>query len=497
MPLRWLILTHRYLGIALSLFFVIWFVSGITMIYTRDMPRLTPQLRLERLPALDRSQVRLSASEAAERAGLGQRPGSVTLLTIMARPAYRFTDRDNLAIFADSGERVHEAGPDEARMIAAEFIGSPRERLQEAGVFTRPDQWTLQLRGQLPLYKFRAADRFGTELYVSAKTAEVSMLTTRKSRALAWIGAIPHWLYFAPLRVNGTLWSRVVIWVAALGSVLASIGLILGVTQSSVPYAGWLRWHYISGVVFGLFTLTWVFSGLMSMEPWDWTRRQGLHVNEDALNGGPLDLAEFATIDRASWDSLSHDRQIKEIEYLRLQGEPYYTVRRTRGPGAFGGVDGIASDRLIVNARTLAIRHDPFAVGSLVERLRAAFPRTPIMETTSLTAYDSYYYSQSRDVPLPVLRVKFDDPDKTWIYIDPASSQIVASVHRFSRLERWLFNGLHSLDFGFWYSRRPLWDLGMIVLSLGGLTSSGIGVWIGMKRLRAVARRASALRSSW
>jgi hypothetical protein len=160
-------------------------------------------------------------------------------------------------------------------------------------------------------------------------------------------------------------------------------------------------------------------------------------------------------------------------------------------------VDGIASDRLIVNARTLAIRHDPFAVGSLVERLRAAFPRTPIIETTSLTAYDSYYYSQSRDVPLPVLRVKFDDPDKTWIYIDPASSQIVASVHRFSRLERWLFNGLHSLDFGFWYSRRPLWDLGMIVLSLGGLTSSGIGVWIGMKRLRAVARRASALRSSW
>ena len=66
-----------------------------------------------------------------------------------------------------------------------------------------------------------------------------------------------------------------------------------------------------------------------------------------------------------------------------------------------------------------------------------------------------------------MLRVKFDDPLETWVYVDPALGQLVASIHRLHRVERWLYNGLHSLDFGFWYDRRPLWDIGMILLSLG------------------------------
>ena len=57
------------------------------------------------------------------------------------------------------------------------------------------------------------------------QTAEVSVLTTRRSRALAWVGTIPHWLYFAPLRLNGPLWTRIVVWTSALGCVLALIGL--------------------------------------------------------------------------------------------------------------------------------------------------------------------------------------------------------------------------------------------------------------------------------
>ncbi len=56
-------------------------------------------------------------------------------------------------------------------------------------------------------------------------------------------------------------------------------------------------------------------------------------------------------------------------------------------------------------------------------------------------------------------------------------------MHRFSRLERWLYNGLHSLDFQFWYSKRPLWDFGMLVLLLGGLATSSLGLYLGVKRL--------------
>lgn len=512
---KWLILIHRYLGIALSLLFVVWFVSGIAMMYAGGMPRLTPQLRLERLPDLDLARVRLSPSDAAERAVLGRSPDRVTLLTIMDRPAYRFPGGSGTTIFADTGEPLSDVGPTEARTIAARFMNLPEDHVHEAGMLTRPDQWTLTQGRQMPAYKFRVADAAGTELYVSTQTAEVSVLTTRRTRTLAWLGTIPHWLYFAPLRLNGLLWTRVVVWTSALGCVLALMGLILGVIQfrrsrpfsvsSSIPYSGWMRWHYITGVVFGVFTLTWVFSGLMSMEPWDWTRREGLPVSRDTLTGGPLNLSQFAAIDPATWGRLSGGRAIKEVDHVRMQDDPYYVVRQATHQRAaaqraerlhqpYTVTGRVESDRLVVHARTLEIRRQPFSVESLVSRLKAAVPDVPIVETTLLTEYDSYYYSRGRQTPLPVLRVKFADPDRTWVYIDPEMSQLLASVHRFSRVERWLFNGLHSLDFSFWYNKRPIWDIGMILLSLGGIASSGIGLWVGIKRVRRSTKRTA---NSW
>ena len=105
------------------------------------------------------------------------------------------------------------------------------------------------------------------------------------------------------------------------------------------------------------------------------------------------------------------------------------------------------------------------------------------MRAEYLDRYDSYYYSREGAAPLPVLRIRFDDPMRTWYYIDPAEARIVARTHRYSRIERWLFNGLHSLDFAFWYDRRPLWDVGMIALSLGALLTSTIGMFLGFRRL--------------
>ena len=91
----------------------------------------------------------------------------------------------------------------------------------------------------------------------------------------------------------------------------------------------------------------------------------------------------------------------------------------------------------------------------LVERLRTALPAIPVAGATLIESYDGYYYGRGHDrPPLPVVRIRFADPLETWIYVDPAVGRIMLNVHRYSRLERWLFNGLHSLDFTFWYGRR-------------------------------------------
>jgi hypothetical protein len=517
------ILSHRYLGIAISLLVAMWFASGILMIYTGGMPEIAPQERLEHLSALQLDAVTVTPAEASQRAGFDAQDGfdgRVTILTVMDRPAYRFASDDT--VFADSGEVLQTLNQDDSRTAAAHFLKLSPDKLHSVGTLTQVDQWTLGMGRQMPLYKFSADDGLGSEVYVQPKTAEIAMLTTRRSRALAWASTIPHWLYFAALRANQPVWYQIVVWTSALACALALLGLILSVTQfkrvrpfrlrSAIPYAGWMRWHYITGAVFGLFTLTWAFSGLLSMEPFEWTRAEGLDVPREAFTGGPLDLRQFEAVRGEELLEGGIERRrfmrsgcpsgdpTKEVEFVRIQDEPYYVVRCAAGATDATpprerlhqpyGVSGRAEpDRLLVSAKTLEARTVPFSTDSLMTRLRAAVPDAPVVEQQLLTDYDSYYYSRGRQTPLPVLRVKFGDPAETWFYIDPQMSRVVAAVHRLNRVERWLYSGLHDLDFSFWYERRPLWDIAVITLLLGGLASSSIGLFLGIKRLLRLRTR--------
>lgn len=468
---KFLILVHRYLGIVLSVFFLVWFISGIGMMYAGGMPSLTPRVRLEHMAPLDFSAIQLLPAEDA---------GSVILLTVMGRPAYRI---DGETIFADTGETLGQVDQPKAIFIAGQFMHVPQDKVRYTELLATADQWTIGERGQLPLHKIGIDDADRTQLYISPVDGEVVLLTTRGSRALAWVAAIPHWLYFRSLRVNDGAWRQVVLWASGLGCILAIAGILVGIVQfrrsaPHIPYSRWMRWHYITGAFFGIVTFTWVFSGMLSMEPYDVFSGGGLDIERDTF-GGPLDLQTFPPLDTRGLNDLLQGRAAKEVEFVRLQGAPHYVVRT-------------APERLLVEANPLRIRRELFSTESLMTRMKEAVPGVPIVESELLSDYDSYYYSRNREAPLPVLRVKFDDPGKTWFYIDPAMSRIVSGATRISRIQRWIYTGFHDLDFSFWYYRRPLWDIGLIVLSLGGIGSSLIGLCIGFKRVFRGIKRMNA-----
>jgi uncharacterized iron-regulated membrane protein len=494
-----LILAHRYLGILLSLMFFMWFVTGIGMIYSRGMPRLTPQVRLSRLAPLDLSRVKLSPSQAAEKAGLEQPPARAALLTVMDRPAYRFGNA--ATIFADTGEYMVEIDSAAAMQVAAQFLHVTHDKVNYAGELTEPDQWTMTLTRQLPLHKIAVDDAARTHLYVSPQLAEVVQVTTRGSRALSWISTIPHFLYFLPLRLANSVWVKAMVWTSALACVLALLGIVLGIVQfrrsrPHIRYSGMMKWHYVTGLVFGVLTLTWAFSGLLSMEPWAWTERDAVDRGvRQAFAAGPRDLAGFPAFDSAAWTKVLNGRALKEIELTRILDEPHYIARTSpEEQGIVGWPDGghqpyfVSRDpdaaRFVVAVDSLTPRNEPFSKDSLVNRLKSANPGTSIVETAVLQDYDSYYYSRDGQAPLPVVRVKLGDADRTWVYVDPDVAQVVGQVNRFNRVERWLYNGLHTLDFSFLYYNRPLWDVTVILLTLGGAAVSGIGLIMGLKRLR-------------
>lgn len=481
-----LIQAHRWIGIVLGLVAVMWFATGMAMMYSGGMPYVDAAERLESLPVLDMARVRLAPAQAAGRLGAADATEPPVLQMVQARPAYRFMS--GAVVFADNGATLVPLDEAAAAQVARQFLGEPAPPLRLMQRLESADQWTLGRRGVFPLLQFRADDAAGTELYVSANRAEIVQMTTRRERVLAWISAIPHWLYFRALRQEQALWSRSVIWIAALTCLLTALGLVLAFTQwrrtqpldlkRAIPYRGGMRWHYITGGVFGLFALTWAFSGLLSMEPFGWTNVPELEVPADALTGGEVDLAAYDGVDLSALPALAAPRSIKEVTLVRIHGVHHLALGTT--------VPGAASPpmaRMLIEADTMARREHPFNSGDILARLGAALPDAPVVAQAILHEYDDYYYARDARLPLPVLRVKLGDPAATWLYIDLRDSAIVANVHRHDRIERWLYKGLHSLDFRFWYSSRPLWDLAMILLLAGGLATSSIGVYYGFRRL--------------
>ncbi|MEX0617805.1 MAG: hypothetical protein WD180_02480, partial [Pseudohongiellaceae bacterium] len=335
---------------------------------------------------------------------------------------------------------------------------------------------------------------------------EVLLHTDMTDRLLAWAGAIPHWFYLESLRENQRLWVRAVVWTSTLACVFVVLGLLLSVTQfrrvrpfnlgKSIPYRGAHRWHYILGSVFGVLTLTWAFSGLLSMEPYRWTTAQGMQLPPNLLRGEQPALESFDRIAYPSSTdllSLQNYADLKQVRPTTIQGQPYFEL-------VFAGGDSAAEDpplqTRLVHAGSLEERTSLFDADALQQVLETASMGVPVEESRVLDEYDNYYYPRNNyqcyERPLPVLRVKFDDPLNTWYYVNLRDSRIVATNHRLSRTERWLFSGLHSLDFRFWYGSRPLWDIGMMTLLCGGLLLSVFGFYLGW--LRIVRYVADALR---
>ena len=82
------------------------------------------------------------------------------------------------------------------------------------------------------------------------------------------------------MRRSGT---KSIVWSSIAGTVMCIVGIAWGLWRLAPlrgyrlrdhrhwsPYAGWMRWHHYAGLIFGIVTTTWIFSGLLSMDPWDW-----------------------------------------------------------------------------------------------------------------------------------------------------------------------------------------------------------------------------------
>jgi hypothetical protein len=497
---RSLIFLHRWLGVALSLLFLLWFVSGIVMMYWGFPSVGTPE-RLQRAPTLTPEHVALSAARAFAGLDLETSPSRVRLTSFDGRPVYRFGRA--ATVFADDGSQVGEVHTAMLDRAASRWAGRPAAEASKTLV-EEVDQWTVggAGRGQQPLYKYTWPD--GQQAYVSGLSAEVVQYTTTSSRFWAYLGAIPHWLYFTPLRKNGQQWFSFVVWSSLIGTVAALMGVVIAVwmysprkryrhagAPTSIPYKGWKRWHTITGLVFGVVTTTWAFSGLLSMGPFpimqpltDWTvpvdqNIQGPELDlESALRGASLPLAAYEPKPPSMALASVRDFQAKELDYLSFADQPVYLATNSRG-----------------DTRVIPVHGEPMAgfdTAVLMNRVRE-LAGGQLAELTLMHEYDAYYLDRRGRRPLPVIYARLNDAVATRYYIDPRTATVVERYSSREWVTRWLYHGLHSLDLPWLYKYRPLWDIVVITLMLGG---AAICVTSLMLAWRVVARKLAVVWST-
>ena len=104
---------------------------------------------------------------------------------------------------------------------------------------------------------------------------------------------------------------------------------------------------------------------------------------------------------------------------------------------------------------------------------------------THLQLENNDFYGKLRSGSLPdsTLRIVLHDPAQTWVHINMENGKISSVMDRSRRVYRWLFNGLHSLDFPGLANHHPLWDIVILMLLTLGFVFSVIGVVIGWRRI--------------
>jgi hypothetical protein len=482
--LRSILILHRWLGVAVGMLMTVWCLSGFVMVYV-DYPRLTPEEQLRGL-----APVRSPDPAALDRVGLSDDASlsSVRIEMMAGRPVLRVVPAANadrtiaqmrsapLSYDLFTAETFVTLTEADIRQVAETFgaaagVAGPLQGLWQTGI----DQWTVQtFRRNQPLYRADFNDPAGTVIYIAGNSGEVVQQTTRHERFWGWLGAVPHWLYPTILRQNGAAWSQVVIWTSLIGCFLTITGLWVGAARLrrrrdgtiGSPYKGLWWWHHVAGLCFGVVTLTWVASGLFSMNPWGFLDSRAGIVERQWLAG------------EMRWDDVRHaiasmkvlPSGTRRIETATLGDQVHLLAIDEKGTVERFGAKGRVGEP------------------SRVELMKALHQGPAVRSLDLLTTGDAYYYGHKGPVRLPVWRAVLGDGDATRLYIDPRSGVLIRAVDRNGRRFRWLQDGLHRLDLPV-LRTRPFWD-GTVLLLLAAVTLvCGTGTWMAYRKAKRDVRR--------
>ena len=467
---------HKYTGILIAAFFLMWFVTGVVLIY-HPYPRLSESMFNEKKETLPSSlpDFRFVAERAqGEIQGVRIREFQGQTLIEVKTPEKKYL------LTTDTLQRVKPVDFECIEKVAKHWIDAP---VIKVDTLRKRSQWVLFTRyeKELPIYKFYFDDKAGSQLFISGRTADVQQLTTAKERFWAYLGGIPHKLYIPALRRNTDVWMDTFVVAASICLIASLTGFIFGlyvfIRRKRVkgkwgnPYRKrWQRIHFSFGLIFGIFLISWAISGMFAMSrvpQWlikteapyifDKTRLWGKNILPlDTYVLGPDKLKEVYP-------------QLKEIELVRFADIPAYKI-----------IEGENQRFIDASGGEVKILEVPEQV--IADGFRKIYGADIRMNISLLDKYDNYYVNLRGTYGLPVYKVEVENNDRDLYYINPKDGYI-KYLNKNKKADKWLFSGLHYFNFPWLLSKSVLWTLAIWVLCGGCAIVCLSGLILGVKSI--------------
>ena len=474
----------------------VWFASGLAMLYY-PWPLLAESRALAILAPLEPDATLIGfrrawtiAAATLGREGVGELV-SGRLQVLGDRPVYQLRREQrgeavpSVVVDARSGEVLSPVSPALAVAAAREVVGAG-PGVAALDLLRRGDRYMMsaEYAVHFPAYRVRFDDAARSAVYVSERSGNPFGVVTRLTRFTTWTGTVPHWLYFRWLYDRYPIWNWTIILAGSFGVLLGLTGIVWGTAQL-VPrrrqggrrltaYRGISRWHHLAGIGFGLLVVTWCLSGVWQNLGTGSSPRAGQAA---AVRGG---ATRWEAIRLSEAEALARVRavpgsrvQAVAVDLAQFDGRPGFEIHAAGGRVFW------------VDAASGETRGEIPEAPLRAAARRAMGDSVPIRRLERMVSSDDYYYARhGREVHLPVWRVWFGDREGSRLYLDAVSGRPTGFVDAGTRRSRWIRDALHSFDYRFLATRRPLWDIAMLTLLGGGLLSSGSGLLLALRRLR-------------
>ena len=475
---RIILTIHRITGTIIALFFAMWFLTGLVLLY-HSYPRLSDA-------ELNGHQETLSDSLPSVETLAALSNDTLKGLCIRQFQGQTLVDvtvgDTTVTVCADSTEQVAPVTFETVRQVAQRWVNAPIAKVDT--LFERA-QWVLYSRyeNNLPIYRFFFDDAEHHQLYVAKNTAEVLQQTTLSSRLWAWVGAIPHKLYFPFIRKDADVW-KWTITIGGLFCLLAALsGLYVGIDvllrrhrnkkRWGSPYKKWTyKWHHLMGLVFGIFIVAWGLSGMMAMQripKWLVPMEGDYFFRESKMwnNRKMLPLEDYKLDYRLLQKSYP---DLKQVTWTRMGKMPVYRI-----------ING--EEEICINAADSTVRELYIPTETVEKAVRKMNGKDTPFTITAMYEYDEYYLSREHSLPLPVYKVDVDNADKTTYYINPKNGDTKYFTSN-KRAKKWVFSGIHYLNIK-WLVEHPVcWTIVIWLLCLGGAFVSLTGALLGLKYIK-------------